>query len=57
MSKGSLLSPRRSTAFMRRSELSDAERLDEVIVGAELQADDAVDLLAPFAVTMMIGMS
>ena len=30
-----------------RDELAEAERLDDVVVGAELEADDAVDLLAP----------
>ena len=31
---------------MRKQELAHAERLHHVVVGAELEADDAVDLLA-----------
>jgi SpoU rRNA methylase family enzyme len=36
-------------------ELAHTEGLDDVVVGAELEAHDAVDLLRPWRVTMMMG--
>ena len=37
---------RRVTARIRATQLAEAERLDDVVVGAELEPDDPVDLLA-----------